>query len=821
MPTPGAPPSSLHAPSRTRTITIDASLPHQQPPQMQGHGSPILPSHSTERGTAAHTSQRSALFPDLDDDPNSASSSDSDDDENDALNTSQGPISARASRVIDNATPSRDHARRSNSALSLESLQNESDGGEDEEAEEVQCDQNSQQEKDEERPKRPLEQVAEDVSQEPNSKRTKLDTDNHPNQNEEDDDDIVFVSEHKNGEGNHTFRQNPNGMTGRNDDAIAEVQGEDEGAVARCEIGDGTENESNGDDIEQQENQIVPNTKGNAGTGDQEHRYLVNIAPVSPDDGSGWDRSVFFSFRSQRFGFFSKTYLSTFSPFAAVASGMEGVTSKSVCAVCGSGGRLLSCSRCPLAFHQHCIDPLGQSISETWFCRACKAVKGMDRSVRWDPEVPPPELPSPATGFARLIADASEGNPLDFVFNPTLFNYYRNECGGDWLRCCRCKRIRIADDGVLTESVHVPFECSYAFWLPDELRSCESPLDSDPSIGIVKRVEAYVKNRSRRRNALFFYGFGEDDRTDFGFPPLEVPEASSDDVIIIDDDESDAALDDRNDLGTRTPSKNTNGSNGKAEKLKIQQTLSKVSDQARVTSSQFPRRLGDANTKPLKNATRVASGNVYDAVLRQDSLSALRDTVSFPEGQGGERDTQSRADTRGDGRVEKHIKKDKGPHQTAATGRRAVPTQDVSQKTVERRGGVGERASIATETQLADYALPAATPVAAIARDAVGSRPQSEYENGSDLNDRREESVDKTARPADLDEDLQEQLLEYIASLDLDTDIEDCLTDMALEGNKSIMRLYKVHHRNDSKFKRHASRLASKHMGKDAAGVSS
>lgn len=793
------------------------------------HTSPPHPSPSTERGIPPYTSQHPILFPDLDDEPNSASSSDSDDDENDALNTSRAPVPARVSRVTDNATPL-DAARRRTSALSLESLQIESDGGEDEEGEEVKCDQDGQQGKDAERPRRVAEEVGEGVSTEPSSKRIKLDNGSHSKTQEDEEEEVVFVSHHRNGEGSHTFTENDDGATDRDDHGSAAIQRADEREDVRYEVGDGQENASNGNEIEREENQLVTIPRGNASMDGDENRYLINIAPVSTDDGSGWDRSVFFSFRSQRFGFVSKTYLSTFSPFAAVASGMEGVTSKSVCAVCGSGGRLLSCMRCPLAFHQQCIDPLGKTLSETWFCRACMAVKGQDRSIRWDPDAPPPALPSPATGFARLIADAKEGNPLDFVFNPTLFNYYRNECGADWLRCRRCKRIRIADDGVLTESVHVPFECSYAFWLPDELRSCESPLAIDPNLGTVKKVEAYVANRSRRRNALFFHGFGEDDRTDFGFPPLETPDASNDSVIIIDDDESDAALADINNMDTRTRLMNTNGSGGKVEQLTRKHTSSKETDGARVTSSQLPRGLTGSNTDPLNNATMPVSDKVHDAVIAQDSQSGTNVVVPDSALQGAEHHAQRKAAKLGDARKEKLKKANKVPQLTAVTGQRVAQREDLNHKVpkpsisadLERRRQMSERASVATETELADYAIPAATPVAAIARDAVGSRPQSESEKGADLDDKRDEwPVDKTARPADVDADLQEQILEYIATLDLDTELEDCLTDMALEGDKSLMRLYKVYRRNDNKFKRHATRLASRHMGKDTAGVPS
>lgn len=262
---------------------------------------------------------------------------------------------------------------------------------------------------------------------------------------------------------------------------------------------------------------------------------LVNIAAIPETDGSGWDRFIFFSFRPQRFHFPQQTYLSAFSPFAAVASHMDGVSSKSVCAVCGGSEALVECCRCPLAFHSRCIDPLRQRMaSHPWFCDSCQAVKGSDHTQGWIPLIEPPPLPSPATSFGRLIADAKEGNPIDFVFNPTLHRFYKSECGEDWLRCSRCNQITIAEDGVLAESVYAPFECRYAFW-GEQPGPCRGPEEQRPKSDAVKRIEAYNKRRSRRRNALFYYGFGEEDRESLGYPSLNRNQPVAD-VIVIDDE---------------------------------------------------------------------------------------------------------------------------------------------------------------------------------------------------------------------------------------------------------------------------------------------
>lgn len=262
---------------------------------------------------------------------------------------------------------------------------------------------------------------------------------------------------------------------------------------------------------------------------------LVNIASIAEMDGTGWDRFIFFSFRPQRFHFPKNTYLSAFSPFAAVASVMDGVSAKGVCAVCGGSEALIECCRCPLAFHSKCIDPLRQRMAaHPWFCDACQAVKGSDMTLGWNPLIEPPSLPSPATGFKRLISDAREGNPIDFVFHPTLLRYYTKDCGADWMRCSKCNEVTIAEDGVLVESVYAPFECRFAFW-GENPGPCHGQKDKRERSDIVKRVEAYNKNRSRRRNTLFFYGFGEEDRESYGFPPLNRNEPVAD-VIVIDDE---------------------------------------------------------------------------------------------------------------------------------------------------------------------------------------------------------------------------------------------------------------------------------------------
>lgn len=211
-----------------------------------------------------------------------------------------------------------------------------------------------------------------------------------------------------------------------------------------------------------------------------------------------------------------------FSPFAAVASDMPGLTASSVCAICGAGRNLISCSRCPLAFHRSCISETKRTQQNTpWRCIACRAVKRFDPSPSWQPNLPPPKLPSPESGFPRLTADALEGNPIDCVFNPSLYNHYCKMVGTDWLRCYKCETISIVDDGALSESVRVPFECRFAFWVPEKNRACNAAARAGlaPSAAEIS-VKKHLKLRSRHRNALFFNHFGEDNREDYGFPAL-------------------------------------------------------------------------------------------------------------------------------------------------------------------------------------------------------------------------------------------------------------------------------------------------------------
>ena len=246
---------------------------------------------------------------------------------------------------------------------------------------------------------------------------------------------------------------------------------------------------------------------------------LVNIAALSTTDDFGWDRFIFFSHRSQRHFFPENSYLSQFSPFTSVASSIAGLTTRSVCAVCGAGGTLHDCMRCPLTFHATCIDPLKTTkLGKGWMCPACRSAKNGDTGPDWypAPNVPLRPLPDPSTGIKRLLADVREGNPLDMVFSPNLLSYYRSIAGTDWLRCSRCRRIRTVTEGVLSEAVRIPFECALAFWIDISERRCDPPGEQKLYGKGEQRVVQYLRSRKTQRQFLFRFAFGEVDAVDFG-----------------------------------------------------------------------------------------------------------------------------------------------------------------------------------------------------------------------------------------------------------------------------------------------------------------
>lgn len=266
---------------------------------------------------------------------------------------------------------------------------------------------------------------------------------------------------------------------------------------------------------------LIPNPKPSKVV--SQHKSIINIANTWENDGILKDRFIISTFRPRRFDFNTNVYLSQFSPFAAVKTNKKHSSPNIICATCGGiFGKYVVCIRCPLMFHVECIVPKRPNLNPQLFmCNACQAVKGYEMTVNWFPNRPPPPLPALSTGFPRLIADVNDGNALDHILHPTLFVAFKKNCGADWLRCHKCKQIRIVPNCVIGEAVRMPFDCSKAFWEKDVDRRCKPPSAlSSREKDKVKRVESYIKERSRQRNALFFFEFGEENRTDYGFPVL-------------------------------------------------------------------------------------------------------------------------------------------------------------------------------------------------------------------------------------------------------------------------------------------------------------
>lgn len=761
------PSSSLNAPDRSQSIIIDDYNNTTQPNLKPLPLPPNSPDHPS-------------------------SSSDSDDDENEnppAISDLQSRYK-RLDQIFQNRP-----ARKTSSSLSLETLQNDSDAAESAYI----------------HPRSSSKHPRPDLQAAP-SKRRKLTGD--------------AASPNRNALSSSFTNHNVTSLLSNGTFPVSRAGGHVGGACAKCGIPSlanswnpqkicscssaarGNPNDRNPSMDATKEADVVATEEGRLGkTGTP--RYLVNIAPLAENDGTGWDRFIFFSHRSQRFHFESEMYLSTFSPFAAVASGMEGVTSTSVCAVCGAGGNLTACSRCPLAFHMNCIDPTMRGVQRTatspWFCNACKAVKRHDTSCLWRPALLPPPLPSPETGFARLIADAKDGNPIDMVFNPTLFNFYRSQCGTDWLRCRKCGQIRIAGEGVLTESVHIPFDCSYAFWAPEGARNCSPvPLTQAQKSDAVKAVEQYRRNRSRRRNALFFYGFGEENRTDYGFPPLNVDNDPPQEVIIIEDEEAEAA-------------ETLVGANAKEDQLVKHNTSDSNNPfvTSGTTQAQLPANHGSVvklqvnPAPPVENKQKEAStGPTKDIAV--PSAAELRPRVSMPQGA-----VEPNISPFGKSSPAKHTLQ----HESSISVRKAPPRELETENCVSREPAPFPENAIelvSTVPSTAAIAQDKATGDPQ-AEDRVGTSPTSSAKDEPKAEVKHEEETLQGGCSSF--QDPSKNLLSYIASLHLDDDVEDCLTDMALKGNKALNQLYLAFRHSDAKFKRHATRFANRAMGNDVSGV--
>lgn len=249
--------------------------------------------------------------------------------------------------------------------------------------------------------------------------------------------------------------------------------------------------------------------------GDYSDPLLVNIAPLDISDCVGWDRFVFFAHHPRRFEFGSGIHVSELSPFAGITINMAGVQRSSICAVCGSSAALCECPRCGLGYHPVCVNRSRRRQSST-LCVACTSATINCGTSQWSLNTAPPPLPPPEKALPRLIADAQQGNPIDLILIPSLFNFYVSKVGNDWLRCFKCNQIRIIRGGAIAESVCIPFDCSQAFWDPEHLRNCNS---STLVMAVEERskIEIHLKERSRLKAAMRYYLLGEEDRADFGF----------------------------------------------------------------------------------------------------------------------------------------------------------------------------------------------------------------------------------------------------------------------------------------------------------------
>ncbi|CDF35312.1 unnamed protein product [Chondrus crispus] len=582
---------------------------------------------------------------------------------------------------------------------------------------------------------------------------------------------------------------------------------------------------------------------------------LVNIAECVESDDAARDRFIFFSYRPQRFHFPQSTYLSALSPFAAVASAMTGVSSKGVCAVCGGGGTLCECSRCPLAFHRTCIDPSRMRFGSPWFCNSCRSVKGKDRTERWNPAVEPPALPAPASGFRRLIADASEGNPIDFVMHPTLHGFYRKERGGDWSQCHTCNEITIADPGVLTESVHEPFECRYAFWSGETPKLCRRSGDERRKSKAILHLESCNRKRSRRRNALFFYGFGEEDREDFGFPPLREV-AAEPDVIVIEDD-SEAIL--------ASPSPHMKApTSGKGHRSidDMLQNQGEAPGQGGLNGSVVKGPFPPLPDQPLASASKTAE---------QRTLLALIAGAPETQASQGQQSLTMPTSLRTNGREEATVDASLGRSKNGSVGLNAReatrPSETKADRPVSRcedspygrHGSVhGDHLRVAPDPEgntqgkataavsqrpggdhqgLHDAALTTVNQGGGQVQTSEPMPAKNVHSNlGSSINGDRflpndaaglSSTKDAIVKPeSDLvhqsdraSDRIQERVLECIASIDFDQETEDCLTDIALENDKELFQLYiGMYKLGNAKFKRQATRLARRRIAKrDAA----
>ncbi|KAI0562853.1 hypothetical protein FGB62_51g116 [Gracilaria domingensis] len=453
------------------------------------------------------------------------------------------------------------------------------------------------------------------------------------------------------------------------------------------------------------------------------HDGLINVHMPKPSDGSDWDRFVFFKHRPQRHDFGTNCYLSDYSPFAAVAPAVANEPPATLCAVCGGGSNLVTCDGCVCAFHAKCMAPY-QVASPVWYCKGCRAAGVPHGNAAPIPD-PPSNLSLAAQALHRPIIDAKEGNPMDLVLHPSLLTLFRDHyAGNDWLQCFSCKRRRVVPNGILSESVQIPFQCNGMFWLAENEQNCTSQMDANS-----QRIEQYINRqaelRGERRKALLeSFGDGADDESEGS----------------LEDDPSNVKLPAKPIV--RLPEQPNNpGSNH----VTIPNGISAMAVAPKTTPPHPP--------------------STEHVVLREKPISVQQPLRKVATANGF---APMEVDT-------------------------DVPEQP-NHSTADPVSAVNATATITTQQQSATEVKPTT------ASETAAAQPKTEAA-------KQEDSIGGSNSKA---EDVQQELLMYIAELELDEPMEDALTDLALSNDKTLAQIYIAFRSNKDRFKRQAVRYAKR-----------
>jgi len=186
------------------------------------------------------------------------------------------------------------------------------------------------------------------------------------------------------------------------------------------------------------------------------------------------------------------------SPFAAEAATIPDVGVEEACAVCGSGGRLLLCARCPLAFHLTCVNPaLVSDPDELWCCTRC--VTPHSFASQWREH----KSSSVLAAFKQMATHAKGGNPLVYALPAYLAQIYINESSGsDWLRCVRCGKLRRVKERLVSECLLADWNCSHPYWTIDGI-SCSKHEDRGT---LMVREALRLRRITREVDFLELYG---------------------------------------------------------------------------------------------------------------------------------------------------------------------------------------------------------------------------------------------------------------------------------------------------------------------------